>query len=58
MFIQKYYDNSKNVDRKFINSTFKLATELTSTVVSNIGARGHLYDGYYLGSTNSCICNL
>lgn len=58
MFIQKYYDNSKKVDKYFIDSTFDMASKLTANVVSHIGARGHLYDGYYLDvdMDSNCIC--
>lgn len=56
MFIQKYYDNSKKVTRKWIDETFLLANDLTTNVVSHLGARGHLYDGYYPEHINNCIC--
>lgn len=44
VFIKKYYDNSKKVDYEFIDSAFKEAVSLTSKVVQNVGARGHLYE--------------
>lgn len=43
VFVRNYYDNSKKLDDKFIDYTFKEAISLTSEVVQNIGARGHLY---------------
>ncbi len=43
VFIKEYYNNSKNIDKKFINRTFLKASNLTSTVVKYVGARGHLY---------------
>lgn len=44
IFIKKYYENSKKVDYEFIDSTFEEAVVLTSKVVQNVGARGHLYE--------------
>lgn len=57
MFIQEYYNSGKNVNKKWVDSTFILANILTSQVVSKLGARGHLYDDYYLKDINNCICN-
>lgn len=56
MFIQCYYDNRKNVTREWLDTSFDLANELTAKVVSHLGARGHLYDDYYLRYINKCIC--
>jgi len=44
VFTKKYYDNSKKVDYELIDSAFEEAVALTSKVVQNIGARGHLYE--------------
>ena len=54
--IREYYNNSKKVNKTFINSCFKKATELTTQVVSYVGARGHLYDGY-CKENMTCICH-
>lgn len=56
MFIQKYYDNCKEVTKEWLDSTFFLANKLTTNVVSHLGARGHLYDDYYPKHINNCIC--
>lgn len=56
MFIQKYYENEKKVTRPWVDATFFLANKLTANVVSHLGARGHLYDGYYPEHINNCIC--
>lgn len=56
MFIQKYYENDKKVTRQWVDGTFFLANKLTTSVVSHLGARGHLYDGYYPEGINNCIC--
>lgn len=56
MFIQKYYENCKRISREWIDETFLSANDLTIRVVSHLGARGHLYDGYYLKNINNCIC--
>lgn len=57
MFIQKYYENDRHVTRPWVDSTFFLANKLTTSVVSHLGARGHLYDGYYPENIDNCICN-
>ncbi len=44
VFIKEYYGNNKNIDKKFIDDTFEQAIDLTSKVVQNIGARGHIYE--------------
>lgn len=43
VFIKDYYNNSKYVDYKFIDDTFKKASNLTYDVVQKLGARGHIY---------------
>ena len=43
VLVRYYYDQEKIVDDAFIDNVFDLATELTSKVVQNFGARGHLY---------------
>ena len=42
VFIKGFFDNSKQVDSDFIDRTFDEASQLTSEVVKNIGARGHI----------------
>lgn len=54
--IQEYYNNNKKVDQQFIDETFEKAIKVTSKVVSNLGARGHLYEGYYPEDTCDCMC--
>lgn len=44
VFTKRYYDNLKKVNQEFIDSTFREAVTLTSKVVQNVGARGHLYE--------------
>lgn len=44
VFVKNYYDNHKNVDKEFIDNTFEQAINLTSKVVQNVGARGHIYE--------------
>ena len=56
MFIEKYYENDKKVTRQWLDGTFFLANKLTTSVVSHLGARGHLYDGYYPENIDKCIC--
>ena len=56
IFIQKYYENDKKVTRQWLDETFFLANKLTTSVVSHLGARGHLYDGYYPENIDKCIC--
>ena len=56
MFIEKYYENDKKVTRQWLDETFFLANKLTTSVVSHLGARGHLYDGYYPENIDKCIC--
>lgn len=43
VFVNKYYENSKKIDCNFIDIAFCDAIELTSMVVQNAGARGHIY---------------
>lgn len=56
--IQNYYDNNRIVDEEFVERTFAKANEVTSKVVQKIGARGHLYTGYYPITEHICICEL
>ena len=56
MFIEKYYENDKKVTRQWLDRTFFLANKLTTSVVSHLGARGHLYEGYYPENIDKCIC--
>lgn len=44
VFVKEYYKNNKNVDKEFIDDTFEQAIDLTSKVVQNVGARGHIYE--------------
>ena len=43
VFVKNYYDNGEEITDNFIDDTFEEATKLTSEVVQNIGARGHIY---------------
>lgn len=54
--IQEYYNNNKTVNQQFIDETFEKAVKVTSEVVSHLGARGHLYEGYYPEDTCNCMC--
>lgn len=56
VIIQEYYNNNKVVNQQFIDETFEKAIKVTSEVVSNLGARGHLYEGYYPKGTCDCMC--
>lgn len=55
--IQSYFDNDKIVDMSWIDATFYFANQLTCKVVSNLGARGHLWPGY-TPTNNNCICKM
>lgn len=55
--IQSYFDSDKMVDMSWIDSTFYFANQLTCKVVSNLGARGHLWSGYR-PTNNNCICKM
>ena len=54
--IQEYYNNNKRIDQQFVDKTFKKATKVTTQAVSHLGARGHLYDGYYPEGMYNCMC--
>lgn len=54
--IQEYYNNNKRIDQQFVDKTFKKATKVTTQAVSHLGARGHLYPGYYPENTCNCMC--
>ncbi len=54
--IQEYYNNNKKIDQQFVDNTFKIATKVTTQAVSHLGARGHLYDGYYPKGIYNCMC--
>lgn len=56
VIIQEYYNNNKMVNQQFIDETFEKAIKVTSEVVSHLGARGHLYKGYYPENTCNCMC--
>lgn len=56
VIIQEYYNNNKMVNQQFIDETFEKAIKVTSEVVSHLGARGHLYEGYYPENTCDCMC--
>ena len=56
VIIQEYYNNNKMVNQQFIDETFEKAVKVTSEVVSHLGARGHLYEGYYPTNTRNCMC--
>lgn len=43
VFINGFYKNDQIVDTTFIDRTFEKAIKLTSKVVQNMGARGHIY---------------
>ena len=55
--VQSYFDNDKIVDMPWMDATFYFANQLTCKVVSNLGARGHLWSGYKPNS-NNCICEM
>lgn len=58
--IESFFDHKKQVSRLWVTQTFFAATELTRNVVSNLGARGHLIDGFVPESNfdmYQCICH-
>lgn len=56
VIIQSYFENSL-VDHEWVNKTFDKANQLTCEVVSHLGARGHLWDGYSPKDMYNCICS-
>ena len=57
IIIQNYFDHNKELNKYWVDETFYLANQLTCNVVSNLGARGHLWDGYCSNKYN-CICDM
>lgn len=56
VIIQNYFDHNQKVDKQWVDQTFYFANELTCKVVSCLGARGHLWKGYWPNVYN-CICS-
>lgn len=56
VFVKNYYNNSKVVNHKFIDDTFKEASDLTYEVVQKVGARGHIYDRCHEKVIEENIC--
>lgn len=57
IIIQEYFDH-ETINENWVDTTFEKANQLTSRVVSYLGARGYLWPGYHLTMNNcSCICN-
>ena len=52
--IQEYFNHLGSINSKWVNSTFRKANVLTSKVVANLGARGHLGTGWRF---NTCLCD-
>lgn len=57
VIIQSYFENIHPIDLKWFDQTFCKANALTTKVVSHLGARGHLWDGYCSNRYN-CICDM
>lgn len=57
MFISEYVKNNYVLDNDFIDNTFIKATKLTSKVVREFGARGHLQKLYKIKKKDGCTCN-
>jgi len=58
VFIKKYIEYNKRIDENYINNAFLVATKLTSKVVKNEGARGHMQKLYKVKKiTNECTCS-
>lgn len=55
--IQEYFEHNQQVTTSWIDETFEKANELTSQVVSHLGARGSIYRGYVPDIGYNCLCN-
>ena len=57
VFISEYIKNNFIINKKFIEETFKKATNLTKKVVQKFGARGHINSLYKIKKLNNyCAC--
>lgn len=57
VFISEYIKNNFIINKKFIEETFKKATNLTKKVVQKFGARGHINSLYKIKKLNNyCTC--
>ena len=57
VFISEYIKNNDIINKKFIEETFKKATNLTKKVVQKFGARGHINSLYKIKKLNNyCAC--
>ncbi len=57
VFISEYIKNNFIINKKFIEETFKKATNLTKKVVKSFGARGHINSLYKINKIkNYCTC--
>ena len=57
VFISEYIKNNFIINKKFIEETFKKATNLTKKVVKSFGARGHINSLYKIKKLNNyCTC--
>lgn len=58
VFIKKYIEYNKKIDETYINDAFLSATKLTSKVVKNKGARGHMQKLYKAKKIKGeCTCS-
>lgn len=58
--VESFFDHQKQVNQLWVSQTFLNATQLTRRVVSHLGARGHLIDGFVPESNvgmYQCICH-
>lgn len=57
VFISEYIKNNFIINKKFIEETFKKATNLTKKVVQKFGPRGHINSLYKIKKLNNyCTC--
>lgn len=58
--IESYFDHQRIVDQLWVLQTFYQASQITSKVVTHLGARGHLIDGFVPEAKEigmyPCIC--
>lgn len=55
-YIYEYIKNNQNITKEYINDTFEKATKLTSKVVKEMGARGHINKLYKIEKEDKCLC--
>ena len=55
--IKDWIDNNYIFDSTLFKNWYKKSNDLTSIVVSKIGARSHIYPLYKVETTNNCSCN-